>query len=174
MAFCLLPQSGQRLSAACSPLCCLHSMLRYLIIPWSFPRGYPLFLKNLPVWNSPHKKEKKQLTNPAHSAKIQFVRSASPAGTSEYGGIAQLGERLNGIQEVSGSIPLISTKGCVKRLVSWENKPFPFSLMKSAYPCHLNTPQGGRFVWTPPFFVSQVGTNYRSSFTVVRAMTWNR
>ena len=25
-----------------------------------------------------------------------------------YGGIAQLGERLNGIQEVSGSIPLIS------------------------------------------------------------------
>ena len=26
------------------------------------------------------------------------------------GGIAQLGERLNGIQEVSGSIPLISSK----------------------------------------------------------------
>ena len=26
-----------------------------------------------------------------------------------YGGIAQLGERLHGIQEVSGSIPLIST-----------------------------------------------------------------
>ena len=30
--------------------------------------------------------------------------------STEYGGIAQLGERLNGIQEVSGSIPLISTK----------------------------------------------------------------
>ena len=29
--------------------------------------------------------------------------------TLKYGGIAQLGERLNGIQEVSGSIPLIST-----------------------------------------------------------------
>ena len=28
----------------------------------------------------------------------------------EYGGIAQLGERLTGSQEVSGSIPLISTK----------------------------------------------------------------
>ena len=28
---------------------------------------------------------------------------------TEFGGIAQLGERLNGIQEVSGSIPLIST-----------------------------------------------------------------
>src|SRR5699024_11785670 len=32
------------------------------------------------------------------------------AADSEVGGIAQLGERLNGIQEVSGSIPLISTK----------------------------------------------------------------
>jgi hypothetical protein len=27
----------------------------------------------------------------------------------QYGGIAQMGERLNGIQEASGSIPLIST-----------------------------------------------------------------
>jgi hypothetical protein len=26
-----------------------------------------------------------------------------------YGGLAQLGERLHGMQEVSGSIPLIST-----------------------------------------------------------------
>ena len=36
-----------------------------------------------------------------------------------YGGIAQLGERLNGIQEVSGSIPLISTteNHTVNRLV---------------------------------------------------------
>jgi len=35
------------------------------------------------------------------------------------GGIAQLGERLNGIQEVSGSIPLISTnkktKACLDK-----------------------------------------------------------
>ena len=30
--------------------------------------------------------------------------------TQYCGGIAQLGERLNGIQEVSGSIPLTSTK----------------------------------------------------------------
>ena len=28
----------------------------------------------------------------------------------EQGGIAQLGERLHGMQEVSGSIPLISTR----------------------------------------------------------------
>ena len=34
----------------------------------------------------------------------------------KYGGIAQLGERLNGIQEVSGSIPLISTKSTGKQL----------------------------------------------------------
>ena len=30
--------------------------------------------------------------------------------TTSCGGIAQLGERLHGMQEVSGSIPLISTK----------------------------------------------------------------
>ena len=35
---------------------------------------------------------------------------------AEYGGIAQLGERLNGIQEVSGSIPLISTIEALKTI----------------------------------------------------------
>ena len=30
--------------------------------------------------------------------------------SSDTGGIAQLGERLHGMQEVSGSIPLTSTK----------------------------------------------------------------
>jgi hypothetical protein len=30
------------------------------------------------------------------------------ARVSRHGGVAQLGERLNGIQEVSGSIPLVS------------------------------------------------------------------
>ena len=35
---------------------------------------------------------------------------------TKYGGIAQLGERLNGIQEVSGSIPLISTKLALKTI----------------------------------------------------------
>ncbi len=33
-----------------------------------------------------------------------------PNGNKRLGGIAQLGERLTGSQEVSGSIPLISTK----------------------------------------------------------------
>ena len=46
------------------------------------------------------KKRKKRLTKAPPSAIIIKRR----------GGIAQLGERLNGIQEVSGSIPLISTK----------------------------------------------------------------
>ena len=43
------------------------------------------------------------------------------AGQTEqhfHGGIAQLGERLNGIQEVSGSIPLISTKTLGKNVES--------------------------------------------------------
>ena len=39
---------------------------------------------------------------------VAIIRKLSDSVTV-YGGIAQLGERLNGIQEVSGSIPLIST-----------------------------------------------------------------
>ena len=39
-----------------------------------------------------------------------MVKPSKKCRGIEYGGIAQLGERLNGIQEVSGSIPLISTK----------------------------------------------------------------
>ena len=50
--------------------------------------------------------QEKLLTSKCFSAKIASARK----GLGEYGGIAQLGERLNGIQEVSGSIPLISTK----------------------------------------------------------------
>ena len=42
------------------------------------------------------------------SASYAIIQKLSDSAT-EYGGIAQLGERLNGIQEVSGSIPLIST-----------------------------------------------------------------
>ena len=48
--------------------------------------------------------------SPVHSVtypKVNFIKIVSK---SSHGGIAQLGERLNGIQEVSGSIPLISTK----------------------------------------------------------------
>ena len=38
------------------------------------------------------------------------IMSPLRKATSIFGGIAQLGERLNGIQEVRGSTPLISTK----------------------------------------------------------------
>ncbi len=41
---------------------------------------------------------------------IPNVEPLISGAAEKYGGIAQLGERLNGIQEVSGSIPLISTK----------------------------------------------------------------
>ena len=41
--------------------------------------------------------------------KCAIIQKLSEQRT-KYGGIAQLGERLNGIQEVSGSIPLISTR----------------------------------------------------------------
>ena len=62
----------------------------------------------LPALYCPSKIEKKKnwgLTFPPRSA----ILSKSAAPTTLCGGIAQLGERLNGIQEVSGSIPLIST-----------------------------------------------------------------
>ena len=39
-----------------------------------------------------------------------------PRGIADAGGgVAQLGERLNGIQEVRGSIPLASTPGLLSR-----------------------------------------------------------
>ena len=37
------------------------------------------------------------------------VAGSNPVIPTKHGGIAQMGERLNGIQEASGSIPLIST-----------------------------------------------------------------
>ena len=50
------------------------------------------------------------------SAKYVIIQKLSGgAAGKEYGGIAQLGERLNGIQEVSGSIPLISTRKLTKK-----------------------------------------------------------
>ena len=42
---------------------------------------------------------------------------------ASYGGLAQLGERLHGMQEVSGSIPLFSTK---KHRTSCEVQCFSF------------------------------------------------
>ena len=57
------------------------------------------------------------------------------SATAEYGGIAQLGERLNGIQEVSGSIPLISTTESWKPLVfrTFSLQKWWFSLSNSIF-----------------------------------------
>src|SRR5699024_3498242 len=71
-----------------------------------------------------------------------------------------LGESLNGIQEVSGSIPLISTKGYAKRLVFVRKQAF--SLFYDEIGISLpsqSLPRGGVPCERPPFFVSQVGTN---------------
>ena len=62
---------------------------------------------------------------------------------SEYGGIAQLGERLNGIQEVSGSIPLISTKEKVLKLLGFRTFSFAFRwfyLLNATFPNQVATP----------------------------------
>ena len=74
-----------------------------------------------------------------------FLCLTNAARKIEYGGIAQLGERLNGIQEVSGSIPLISTSrqcrlpniGKVRRN-SYVRTPMILFLLKS----RLSPPAG--------------------------------
>ena len=61
--------------------------------------GSPVGIKTHPQSDSP--------------ATIKFpTKELHPRGSllGFYGGLAQLGERLHGMQEVSGSIPLFSTK----------------------------------------------------------------
>ena len=62
------------------------------------------------------------------SASYAIIQKLSDSAT-EYGGIAQLGERLNGIQEVSGSIPLISTMKSSENF-GFQNFFFVFSKKK--------------------------------------------
>ncbi len=51
------------------------------------------------------------------ACKRSAVRSRlAPPNSAPIGAIAQLGERLHGMQEVSGSIPLSSTKFCTQRI----------------------------------------------------------
>ena len=47
------------------------------------------------------------------------------------GGIAQLGERLNGIQEVSGSIPLTSTNTNSRGYGAYYHNPFLYSPVRT-------------------------------------------
>jgi hypothetical protein len=44
---------------------------------------------------------------------VIFVEGNTQFGNAFDGGIAQLGERLHGMQEVSGSIPLTSTSNSI-------------------------------------------------------------
>ena len=45
-----------------------------------------------------------------------------PYSTSSHGGVAQLGERLTGSQEVRGSIPLVSTRRGSVELFFYKNE----------------------------------------------------
>ena len=61
-----------------------------------------------------------------------------------FGGIAQLGERLTGSQEVSGSIPLISTKNKALRYeVLYFYLYNGIYLTSNAYP---TTQRGGKII----------------------------
>ena len=64
------------------------------------------------------------------SKKLITRKSSKIKGFRFHGGIAQLGERLNGIQEVSGSIPLISTNNKTVR-------PTPYGFVLSTVQMHL-------------------------------------
>ena len=59
------------------------------------------------VWQKNRGKMKKSIDSGGGSC--YTINCSGGERDTKYGGIAQLGERLNGIQEVSGSIPLIST-----------------------------------------------------------------
>ena len=70
--------------------------------------------QHLPCWDKAtfaHRvqKQSKKLKFPIDIFAIRAIIQKLSDSAIEFGGIAQLGERLNGIQEVSGSIPLIST-----------------------------------------------------------------
>ena len=69
-----------------------------------------------------------------------------------FGGIAQLGERLNGIQEVSGSIPLISTKGYAKRLVFVRKQAFSLFCDEIGISSHFKHSPKGAFRVNVPLF----------------------
>ena len=44
-----------------------------------------------------------------------IIQQSHVSGAAGYGGIAQLGERLHGMQEVMGSNPTISTEASVRQ-----------------------------------------------------------
>ena len=49
------------------------------------------------------------------------------------GGVAQLGERLNGIQEVRGSIPLASIVGWLRAMAASDVDPVCYSRVRTSW-----------------------------------------
>jgi hypothetical protein len=70
----------------------------------------------------------------------------------DSGAVAQLGERLNGIQEADGSIPFSSTKE--NKGVRQQQMPDPFSSLSSQIPDLVTIKgagKGGAIVWYNKF-----------------------
>ena len=63
-------------------------------------------------WSPPSRPRGTPAPEPPESFSKLVLASAGefPYSTSSHGGVAQLGERLTGSQEVRGSIPLVSTR----------------------------------------------------------------
>ena len=76
----------------------------------SFPFFIPIIEGPCPEIKNCKKTCKKQLTKRPRTVIITYVVRDDSPENPKYGGLAQLGERLHGMQEVSGSIPLFSTK----------------------------------------------------------------
>ena len=73
------------------------------------------FCKNAKIFCKDCKNAKKWHTIQSFASN-DTQTSKQAKSVSKIGGIAQLGERLHGMQEVSGSIPLTSTKNLVNVL----------------------------------------------------------
>src|SRR5699024_11769776 len=75
--------------------------------------SFILFLPMSYIYCSPTQKNRGKMKKSIDSGggSCYTINCSGGERDTKYGGIAQLGERLNGIQEVSGSIPLISTIG---------------------------------------------------------------
>src|SRR6059058_6619329 len=61
-----------------------------------------------------HVRAQNRLTPPERADKMPCSRRNALGGAQYNGGVAQLGERVNGIHEVRGSIPLASMAGAVR------------------------------------------------------------
>ena len=66
--------------------------------------------------------------------------SSSPADGTTDGGLAQLGERLHGMQEVTGSIPVISTN-----LKASHRNVWCFCFYRTLSASFIAPPERGRF-----------------------------